>query len=84
MAGTAPRWGSFFPAIGVRVGSPAHAAGLRRDDLILLIGDRLIQSCKTLVGELEFVDRADQVKITVMRNQKLIEVTLKATGDMSG
>lgn len=69
---------------GVRLGSPAHAAGLRRDDLILLIGDRLIQSCKTLVGELEFVDRADEVKITVMRNQMLIEVTLKATGDMSG
>ena len=69
---------------GVRVGSPAHAAGLRRDDLVLLIGERLIQSCKSLVGELQYVDRADQVKITVMRNQKLIEVTLKATGDMSG
>ena len=69
---------------GVSRGSPAHAAGLRRDDLILLIGDSLIQSCKTLVAELEFVDRADQVKITVMRDQMLIEVTLKATGDMSG
>ena len=34
----------------VRPGSPAAAAGIRPDDLILLVGDHLIQSCKALAG----------------------------------
>ena len=49
----------------VRAGSPAAAAGVRPDDLILLLGDRLIQSCKALreragVRRLRGPDHADR------------------------
>ena len=30
----------------VRAGSPAAKAGIRPDDLVLLIGDRLVASCR--------------------------------------
>ena len=59
-------------------GSPAAAAGLKPDDLVVLVGDRLIQSCKALKDELERIDEADPVKLTVLRAGEMIEVTLKA------
>jgi len=62
----------------VRPGLPAAAAHLKPDDLILLVGDRLIQSCKDLKTELEYIDRLDPLRITVLRDQALIEVTLRA------
>ena len=51
----------------VRPGSPAAQAGIRPDDLIELVGDRLIQSCKALRAELESIDRYDRVQLTVFR-----------------
>ena len=33
----------------VRAGSPAAVAGIRPDDLIVLVGDHLVQSCKALL-----------------------------------
>ena len=62
----------------VRPGFPAAEAQLKPDDLILLVGDRLIQSCKDLKAELEYIDRLDPLRITVLRDQELIEVTLQA------
>jgi len=63
-------------------GSPAAEAGLQPDDLIVLLGQRLIQSCKALRAELEYVDYEDQIKLTVLRGSQLIEVTLRSpTGD---
>lgn len=62
----------------VRRGSPAEEAGLRPDDLVLFVNDHLTQSCKAVESELEFVDRADTVKITVIREQELIDVVLQA------
>ena len=61
-------------------GSPAAKAGVRPDDLILLSGDRLIQSCKALAAELEYIDYEDPVKLTVLRGQQLIEFTLQSAG----
>jgi serine protease Do len=60
----------------VRPGSPAEKAGLRPDDLIVLLGERLVQSCKLLRADLEYVDAFDSVKITVLRGQDLMEFTL--------
>jgi serine protease Do len=60
----------------VRPGSPAEKAGLRSDDLIVLLGDRLVQSCKLLRADLEYVDAFDSVKITVLRGRDLMEFTL--------
>jgi len=65
----------------IRKGSPADRGGLRPDDLILLRDDRLIQSCKSLREELEYVDYADPVTLTVLRGQELVRVTLQAPAD---
>ena len=62
----------------VRPGSPAASAGIRPDDLVLMANDRLIQSQKALRAELEYVDFEDQVKLTVLRGQELLEFVLQA------
>lgn len=58
----------------VRTGSPAAKAGVQPDDLILMLDDRLIQSCRALRDELEMIDFEDPVKLTVLRGQQLYEV----------
>ena len=58
--------------------SVAQRAGLRPDDLVLLVNDHVVGSCKILVDELTFIDRLDSVRLTVQRGQELIEVTLQA------
>ena len=54
------------------------------DDLILLVGNRLIQSCKALRSELELIDRDDRVHLTVLRGQELIEVVLEPSDEETG
>jgi serine protease Do len=61
----------------VRSGSPAERAGIRPDDLVILMGGRLVQSCKFLRADLDFIDYQDPVKLTLLRGQDLIEVTLQ-------
>jgi S1-C subfamily serine protease len=60
----------------VRAGSPAEKAGLQSDDLVVLLGDQLVQSCRLLRADLECVDAFDSVKITVLRGRDLMEFTL--------
>jgi len=60
----------------VRSDSPARSAGIRPDDLVLLVNDRLIQSQKALRAELEYVDREDPVKLSVLRGHDLVELML--------
>jgi serine protease Do len=59
-------------------GSAAAGAGIRPDDLVVLIGDRLVQSCKNLRSELQLVPSDDKVKLTVLRAQEMLEVVLQA------
>ncbi|MBN1393623.1 MAG: serine protease [Pirellulales bacterium] len=59
--------------------SPAEKAGLQPDDLIILVGDRLIQSRRELVEEMEFVDYADPIELTVIRGRNLLKFTLQST-----
>jgi serine protease Do len=61
----------------VRAGSPAEKAGVRPDDLIVLMNDRLVQSCKFLKADLQYIDYQDPIKLTLLRGQELIEVTLR-------
>jgi serine protease Do len=61
----------------VLAGSPAAKAGIQPDDLVVSVGERLVPSCKTLVAELAYVDFEDQVKITVLRGQQLLEFALQ-------
>lgn len=60
----------------VRGKSPAAAAGLKSDDLILFVNGQLVQSSKALVAELGRIDRGEKVRLTVIRSQELIEVEL--------
>ena len=67
----------------VREGSPAEAAGIKPDDLIILLNDRLIHSCQMLQKELEFIEHDAEIKLTLLRGLELIEVKLKAPPDPS-
>jgi serine protease Do len=58
-------------------GSPAKGADIQPDDLILFVNDRLTQSCRAVRNELERIHRADPVKLTLLRKQQLVEVTLR-------
>lgn len=62
----------------IRTGSPAEQVGLRADDLLVLVDDRLIQSCRSLREELEHIDREDAIRLSVMRAGQLMEFTLAA------
>ena len=61
----------------VRPNTPAAKAGLHPDDLVLFVNNQLVQSCKDFNMELERLDRDEAVKLVVMRNGQLTEVTLK-------
>jgi serine protease Do len=65
----------------VQPGSPAAKAGVRADDLIVLSGDHLVQSCKALRSDLEYVDFEDELKLTVLRGQELLQFTLRPVLD---
>ena len=67
----------------VEPGSPAAKAGIHPDDLIVLSGDHLIQSCKALRSDLEYIDYEDDVKLTLIRGQDLLQVTLRPPRDAS-
>ena len=54
--------------------SLAEQAGLRPDDLILFVNDRMVSSCKELAEELSFVDHIDPVRLTVQRGQELVDI----------
>lgn len=58
--------------------SPAAAAGVRVDDLFLFVNDHITQSCEAVRNELDFIHRVDPVKVTLLRGQDLLEVTLRA------
>lgn len=63
----------------VRPGSAAAKAGLRPDDLVVLLNDRLVPSCKALGAELEYVDHEDPVRLTVLRGPELLQFVLQAS-----
>jgi serine protease Do len=67
----------------VRPGSPAAAAGVKTDDLVLFVGEHLVQSCKSLRDELARLRPGDDVKLVLMRSQDLLEVALKSSGAMA-
>ncbi|MBN2292545.1 MAG: trypsin-like peptidase domain-containing protein [Pirellulales bacterium] len=58
----------------VRNGSAAAKVGLRADDLIVLVGDRLVQSCRELEDELSYIPVGSVLYLTVMREHELVEI----------
>jgi serine protease Do len=62
----------------VRPNSPAAAASLRSDDLIIFFDGRLTQSCKDLRQEFVYTQFDAKIRLTVIRDDELIEVELQA------
>jgi serine protease Do len=67
----------------IRRESAAEKRGLRPDDLILFVGDRLIPSCEALRNELSFIDQIDQVQLVVQRGDDLVDIILPGVNDAS-
>lgn len=59
-------------------GSQAEKVGLLPNDLILFVGDNLVQSCKLLRDDLGRLEANDVVRIVVRREDKLVSVELTA------
>ena len=63
----------------VRSNSAAAKKGLKADDLILFVNDRMTDSCKTLKNELSLIDQIDSVQLIIQRGQELLEMELNLT-----
>lgn len=63
----------------VRPGSPAANAGLQRDDLIILIGETVVNSCRAVKEQLATRERSDPLPLIVKRGSDLVEVVLPAS-----
>ena len=61
----------------VRPESPAAKAGVRPDDLLLFVNGRLVSSCKLAEEDLTFIDRLEELHLTLQRDQDLVEITLR-------
>jgi serine protease Do len=62
----------------VESGSPAEAAGIKPDDLVLFLGEHVVDSCRTVRQQLGLIDRGETITLTLQRGQDLLEVTLRA------
>jgi serine protease Do len=69
-----PRTPAFVESI--KSASTAAKSGIRPDDLILFVNNRVVASCKSLADELTFIDRLDPIQLTIQRGQELVEIEL--------
>lgn len=60
----------------IQPGSAAQQAGLRSDDLIVFVGDRLIPSCRVLQEEFARLETGDTLRLVVRRGERLVTVEL--------
>ncbi len=58
-------------------GSAAAAAGLRPDDLVLLVAGQRVDSQRGLRKLLRFIDRRDDVDITIQRDTEILNLSLR-------
>jgi serine protease Do len=59
--------------------SPAAKAGLRADDLVVMINATVAASCRDAVGLLNRLESDANVRIAVLRGEELVEVSLSAS-----
>lgn len=57
-------------------GTPAAAAGLREDDLLVAVGSRSVTSCAAVASELAQIDAGDPVRVSVIRDGRILEADL--------
>lgn len=56
--------------------SPAESAGLKTDDLVVFVGNRVIPSCKVLLDEIGRLETGDPLVLVVRRGDRLETVEL--------
>jgi serine protease Do len=61
----------------IRPDSPAAKAGLKPDDSIVFVNERMAASCKVLRDELTYIDRIDEVRLMVQRAEELLDIVLR-------
>jgi S1-C subfamily serine protease len=64
--------------------SPAGRAGLRPDDLLVMIDNQVAASCGDAVRLLERLEHDADVRIAILREEELLEFTLKSDPRESG
>jgi len=57
--------------------SPAARAGLRPDDLVVMIDNQVAPSCRDAVRLIERLEHDAAVRIAVLRDEQFLEFTLK-------
>ena len=62
--------------------SPAASAGVRSDDLVVMIDTQVAASCRDAVRLLDRLESDAAVRIAVLRGDELLEFTLQGTRDM--
>ena len=62
----------------VRPATPAAGAGLRPDDLVVVVGDRLVRSSKELQAELRQIDRDSPLPLTIQRGEELSDLEVRS------
>ncbi len=60
----------------VHPNSPAAAAGLRPDDLVVFVAGEPTDSCRSVVDLIRRQERFDEVQVAVLRNGEFIEASL--------
>jgi serine protease Do len=58
--------------------SPAARAGLRPDDLVVMIDNQVASSCRDAVRLIERLERDATVRVAILRGEELVEFTLKS------
>jgi serine protease Do len=61
----------------VRPNSPAAKAGIKTDDMIVFVDEQLVQSVNTLETLLGRIASDERIRLTLMRDRELVEVTLE-------
>lgn len=67
----------------VQSGSPAEKAGLKADDLVLFVGESLVQSVDDFRVLIDKIPADQKVRLVVLRGQNLISVELPPRGAKS-
>jgi len=61
---------------GVAPGSPAQAAGVRKDDLVLSIGQEVVRNCREYDEAVAGLKPGREVRLTLKRGMAILAVTL--------
>ena len=65
----------------VMPGTPVERAGLKRDDLVAYVGSQMVRSYFELEEALTYIDRTNEIRITVVRDGELATLRIEGLDD---